>query len=111
MWLLSKEVYYKLIPKKTKNFIKEFYQRGLKRTETVRKEKISYDPNLLWTRSSLRKPLSFQHGLHRKGRIMLAEPKAQRVKPRAVEKTSQGAGLCHNQTGNMWLPDFRIAMD
>lgn len=42
---------------------------------------------------------------------MLAEPKAQRVKPRAVEKTSQGEGLCHNQTGNMWLPDFRIAMD
>lgn len=42
VWLLSKKVYYKLIPKKSKKFIREFYELGLKRTEAVQNEKNTF---------------------------------------------------------------------
>lgn len=87
VWLLSKEVYYKLIPKKSKKFIKEFYELGLKRTEAVKNGKTPLDSNLL-RQEARKKFLSFKHGLQRTGRIILAEPKTPQVEPRAMEKPS-----------------------
>lgn len=53
VWLLAKEVYFKLIPKKPKKSIKEFNQLGLKRMEAVQNEKTPLDSNLLYVGSRL----------------------------------------------------------
>lgn len=67
----------------------------MKRTEAVqnektplkKKEKTPLDSNLPSQKAGT-KLLNIKHGLYRTGRIILAEPKTQKLEPRAMEKPS-----------------------